>query len=383
MNCICSPAFQCPPIGKTTTHPHHKLPHATVTAGLQMTTTHHHEITHSMPSKNIEVIKSLEPWVAKSILPSLKPADKSWQPSDFLPNSSQPFDQFATEVQTLRDQSAMLPDAYLVVLVGSMITEEALPTYESFLNRHDGILDETGASANPWAKWTRGWTAEENRHGDLLRTYLYLSGRVDMLMIERTIQNLIASGMDAETENNPYMGFVYTSFQERATFVTHGNTARLAKERGDPLLARICGIIASDEKRHEKAYIKIVEKLLEVDTTTTMLAIAEMLQKRIKMPSHLMNDGHDTSLFSHYWAAVEGLGVFTVGDYANVLEFLVQRWRLENLEGLTSEGQRAQEYVCGLAPKIRKLQERNQEWAQKMEQHGVNFSWIFNKKVIL
>ncbi|MCI33900.1 stearoyl-acyl-carrier desaturase, partial [Trifolium medium] len=64
--------------------------------------------------------------------------------------------------------------------------------------------------------------------------------------------------LDPGTENNPYLGFVYTSFQERATFVSHGNTARLAKEGGDPVLARICGTIAADEKRHENAYSKIV-----------------------------------------------------------------------------------------------------------------------------
>lgn len=28
-----------------------------------------------------------------------------------------------------------------------------------------------------------------------------------------TIQNLISSGMDPKTENNPYLGFIYTSFQ--------------------------------------------------------------------------------------------------------------------------------------------------------------------------
>ena len=70
---------------------------------------------------------------------------------------------------------------------------------------------------------------------------------------------------DPGTENNPYLGFVYTSFQERATFISHGNTARLAKEGGDPVLARMCRTIASDEKRHETAYARIVEKLLEVD----------------------------------------------------------------------------------------------------------------------
>lgn len=42
------------------------------------------------------------------------------------------------------------------------------------------------------------------------------SGRVDLRQVEVTIQNLIGSGMDPKTENNPYLGFIYTSFQVRA-----------------------------------------------------------------------------------------------------------------------------------------------------------------------
>ncbi|KAL6321074.1 hypothetical protein AAG906_012067 [Vitis piasezkii] len=93
---------------------------------------------------------------------------------------------FSEQVRELRDRTAELPDEYFVVLVGDMITEDALPTYQTMINTLDGVRDETGASASPWAKWTRSWMAEENRHGDLLRTYLYLSGRVDIRMIERT-----------------------------------------------------------------------------------------------------------------------------------------------------------------------------------------------------
>ena len=33
--------------------------------------------------------------------------------------------------------------------------------------------------------------------------------------MEQTIQNLIGSGMDPKTDNNPYNGFIYTSFQAR------------------------------------------------------------------------------------------------------------------------------------------------------------------------
>lgn len=149
----------------------------------------------SMPPEKVEVFKSLENWASHRVLPLLKPVEKSWQPIDFLPNPAQNSEDFADEVRQLRERTSQLPDDYFVVLVGDMITEEALPTYQSMLNRFDGIRDETGASPSPWASWIRSWTAEENRHGDLLRTYLYLSGRVDMQMIDRTIQFLISSGM--------------------------------------------------------------------------------------------------------------------------------------------------------------------------------------------
>ncbi|KAL3574367.1 hypothetical protein D5086_024980 [Populus alba] len=249
----------------------------------------HVQVTHSMPPQKIEIFKSLEDWAEQNILVHLKPVEKCWQPQDFLPDPAS--DGFEEQVRELRERAKELPDDYFVVLVGDMVTEEALPTYQTMLNTLDGVRDETGASLSPWAIWTRAWTAEENRHGDLLNKYLYLSGRVDMRQIEKTIQYLIGSGMDPRTENSPYLGFIYTSFQERATFISHGNTARHAKEHGDMKLAQICGIIAADEKRHETAYTKIVEKLFEIDPDATVLAFADMMRKKIAMPAHLIEFG--------------------------------------------------------------------------------------------
>ncbi|KAJ4838048.1 Stearoyl-[acyl-carrier-protein] 9-desaturase 6, chloroplastic [Turnera subulata] len=342
-----------------------------------------HQKTHTMPPEKQEIFKSLESWASQNVLPLLKPVDQCWQPQSFLPDPTLPFPDFTEQVRALRERTDALPDDYFVVLVGDMITEDALPTYQTMINTLDGVRDESGASLSPWAQWTRAWTAEENRHGDLLRTYLYLSGRVDMLMIERTVQYLIGSGMDPGTENNPYLGFVYTSFQERATFVSHGNTARLAKEGGDPVLARICGTIASDERRHENAYAKIVEKLLEVDPNGGMLAVADMMRKKITMPAHLMHDGNDPHLFDHFSAVAQRLGVYTADDYADILQFLIERWGLQKLEGLTGEGRRAQDFVCGLAPRIRRLQERTVEKAKLLEPLRVRFSWVFNKEIAL
>lgn len=153
----------------------------------------HVQVTHSMPPQKIEIFKSLEDWAEKNILVHLKPVENCWQPQDYLPDPES--DGFYDQVKEIRERSKEIPDDYFVVLVGDMITEEALPTYQTMLNTLDGVRDETGASLTSWAIWTRAWTAEENRHGDLLNKYLYLSGRVDMKQIEKTIQYLIGSGM--------------------------------------------------------------------------------------------------------------------------------------------------------------------------------------------
>ncbi|XP_042381306.1 stearoyl-[acyl-carrier-protein] 9-desaturase, chloroplastic-like isoform X1 [Zingiber officinale] len=339
----------------------------------------HIQVTHSLPPQKIEIFKSLEDWAESNILVHLKPVEKCWQPQDFLPDPSS--EGFYEEVSELRERCKEIPDDYLVCLVGDMITEEALPTYQTMLNTLDGVRDETGASPTSWAIWTRAWTAEENRHGDLLNKYLYLSGRVDMKQIEKTIQYLIGSGMDPGTENNPYLGFIYTSFQERATFISHGNTARHAKEHGDLKLAQICGIIASDEKRHETAYTKIVEKLFEIDPEGTVLGFADMMKKKISMPAHLMYDGRDSNLFEHFSAVAQRLGVYTAKDYADILEFLVNRWKIGDLTGLSGEGNKAQEFVCTLASRIRRLEERAQ--AKAKQASTIPFSWIYDRKVQL
>ena len=47
-----------------------------------------------------------------------------------------------------------------------------------------------------------------------------------------------------------YRGFIYTSFQERATKISHGNVGKLLAAAGDPFGAKICARIAGDEARH-------------------------------------------------------------------------------------------------------------------------------------
>ncbi|HLU81374.1 MAG TPA: acyl-ACP desaturase, partial [Flavobacteriaceae bacterium] len=154
----------------------------------------------------LEVMQQLEPKIDGFIDTYLIPADKVWQPTDFLPNSQK--DSFFDEVTELRELAKELPYDFWVVLIGDTITEEALPTYESWLMDVDGINQRQGKEGNAWAKWVRHWTGEENRHGDTLNKYLYLAGRVNMKEVERTTQHLLNDGLDIGTDRDPYKNFV-------------------------------------------------------------------------------------------------------------------------------------------------------------------------------
>ncbi|NDU97673.1 acyl-ACP desaturase [Spirosoma terrae] len=298
----------------------------------------------------------------------LKPIETNWQPADFLPDSAQ--DNFLEEVKLLRESVRELTYDYVAVLVGDTITEEALPTYESWLMDMEGV-----DQSNPqnWTRWIRSWTAEENRHGDLLNKFLYLSGRVNMRAMEVSTQYLIADGFDIGTGRDPYRNFVYTSFQELATNVSHRRTATLAKQAGCPQLSKICGVIASDEMRHAKAYKAFVKQIFEVDPSEMMLAFEDMMRKKIVMPAHFLRETGVKigQTFSHFSDAAQRLGVYTTTDYIDILDDLLADWNIASISDLDDAAQRARDYLMALPARLRRIAERT-----KVPTLEYPFSWI-------
>jgi acyl-[acyl-carrier-protein] desaturase len=331
---------------------------------------------HSLPHHGKEVINSMHHWAKLNLLSHLKPVHKCWQPSDYLPDASSKY--FVDAVQELQKKSKNLPSEYLVTLVGNTVTEEAVPTYMNMLNLNDEIRDETGVEDHPWAIWTRSWTAEENRHGDVLNKYLYLTGRVNMRQVDASIQNLIKNGMNSRMENNPYMCFVYTSFQERATKISHSNIASKAKMFGDDMLYKICTSIAHDEARHEVAYTEIVDELFKLDPDGTMVSFANMMRNGIVMPSYLVSDdiheekNNGRTLFADYASVAEESGIYTTRDYADILEFLIKRWNIENIHVISHDACISREYLINHLNRIRKLDENKKKKFKK----NLVFSWI-------
>lgn len=322
----------------------------------------------SLKNKRLEVMQFLEQDVESLIQKYLIPVDSIWQPTDFLPNSES--ESFYEEVREIRELSKELPYDFWVVLVGDMITEEALPTYESWLMDVEGVQQ---VERNSWSKWVRHWTAEENRHGDVLNKYLYLSGRVNMKEIEKTTQYLISDGFDIGTDRDPYKNFVYTTFQELATYISHNRVAKLAKERGNKQLARMCKIISGDEMRHHNAYAEFVERIFKVDPNQMMLAFQYMMKEKITMPAHFLRESGDKigEAFVEFSNTAQRIGVYTSRDYVEILEKLIERWELANIQNLSDEAEKARDYLMKLPARLLRLAER-----MSIPKSSYEFKWV-------
>lgn len=320
--------------------------------------------------KNIrlEVMQTVEKEVDNYIDKYLIPVEKIWQPTDLLPDFQK--ENYMDEVHQIREEAKELGYDFWVVLVGDMVTEEALPTYESWLMDMEGV-DQHGR--NGWSKWIRHWTGEENRHGDVLNKYLYLSGRVNMREVEITTHHLINDGFEVGTGRDPYRNFVYTSFQELATNVSHKRVAQIAKKKGNKALFKMCNIIAGDEMRHHLAYREFVKIILEYDPSEMMLAFADMMKKRITMPAQNLRQsgGKMASAFDDFSNAAQRLGVYTTFDYVEILEKLIAYWEISKVENLTDEAERARDFLMTLPRRLSIIANR-----YKIPEDTNKFKWI-------
>lgn len=324
-----------------------------------------------MSIKNIrlEVMQTIERSMDQLLAKYLKPIEEYWQPADLLPDTRNP--DFSEEVKEIQGEARELDYDLFAVLIGDTITEEALPSYESWLMDVEGIHQE---EKKGWTKWVRAWTAEENRHGDLLNMYLYLSGRVNMREMEISTQYLLNDGLDIGTGHDPYRNFIYTSFQELATNISHRRVATLSKKSGNARLARICGTIASDEARHANAYMDFVRRIFEFDASEMMLAFEDMMKKKIVMPAHFLREsgGKAGELFAHFSDAAQRMMVYTTKDYIDILKTLIREWNIEKITGLNDKANKAREYLMKLPQRLQYISERI-----KIPDKRYRFKWIY------
>jgi acyl-[acyl-carrier-protein] desaturase len=181
-----------------------------------------------------------------------------------------------------------------------------------------------------------------------------------MKEVEITTHHLIKDGFDIGTSNDPYKNFVYTSFQELATYVSHNRVAQIAKNYGDKKLHKMCNLIAGDEMRHHLAYSEFVNQIFKVDPSEMMLAFQHMMKHKITMPAHYLRESGQkiSTAFEHFSDAAQRIGVYTASDYVDIMQKLSDKWEIDKISGLTDEAEKARDFLMKLPSRMIKISER-------------------------
>jgi acyl-[acyl-carrier-protein] desaturase len=130
---------------------------------------------------------------------------------------------------------------------------------------------------NGWSKWIRQWTSE-NRHGDLLNKYLYLSGRVNMREVEMTTQHLISDGFDIGTGRDPYKISCIQVFRSLRLMFLIIEWPKWLRNIIN-CLSKMCKMIAG-EMRHHHAYSEFVSAILRWIPSEMMIAFQYMMKQK-------------------------------------------------------------------------------------------------------
>ncbi|HWP83144.1 MAG TPA: acyl-ACP desaturase [Bacteroidota bacterium] len=322
---------------------------------------HHPGAEHETKSK-AEVLACLSPLV-DSLMQEHLEKRRLWFPSDFLPADEQMSDDDEAKAKQLRERARGMSDAVRVSVTLNLLTEEGLPHFHRILATHLG--DES-----VWSKWNYMWTAEEDRHGGILRDYarearLFKFRQVEMMQFAYQV-----SGFTPDWDKDPYKVFVYTSLQERATQVAHANTGKHAGEY-EPTLQGILTNIAADEARHYAFYRRVFKGLLEVDVNRALQSALSILPS-IEMP------GLTIPHFKEMADVVRRVGIYGPWDYKRIVEELLEFWRVEVLEGLNEVGRIAQEKIMQIPARLQKVAEYLD---QRTTRKSFSFDFLYGRLI--
>lgn len=255
-----------------------------------------------------------------------------WFPSEILPETPQTF---------------TVPAEVKVLLVLNTLTEEGLPSFHRLLATHLG-------ESSPMVSWTDLWTAEEDRHGTVLRDFLLRVVGLNMAEVERMQYAYQRQGFRPDWQLDPYQLIAYTILQEWATQISHQNVSKILK--GDePVLEVILGKIAKEEAKHLAFYRSVFAKILEQDPNDALVALSRVM-RGFAMP------GKNIPGFADLSAVSDHAKMFTSQDYCAILTGTSKFLGLTELDGLDDAGKRARDQILALPARLDRVSARRAQF---------------------
>ncbi|MFI5098950.1 MAG: acyl-ACP desaturase [Actinomycetes bacterium] len=298
------------------------------------------------------LLVDLEPEVAKELDRHLAVA-KDWYPHEYVPYSDgRTFDGILGGLAWSPEDSK-IPDVARTSLIVNLLTEDNLPSY------HFEIAHSFGRDG-AWGTWVHRWTAEEDRHGAVLRDYLTVTRAVDPVALENARMVHMSTGFRNSHETMLH-SLAYVSFQELATRISHRNTGAASK---DPICEQMMTRIATDENLHMIFYRNMLGAAFEREPNATMQAVRDVVLD-FQMP------GHTIEGFTRKSVQIAMAGIYDLRQHRDqVLVPVLRQWKVWDIEGLNAEAEKARtelaEFLDGLDVAASRFEERRDARAARV-----------------
>ncbi len=275
----------------------------------------------------LELLHELQPVVAENLNRHFT-ITKDWHPHDYVPwDEGRNFAAMGGEDWSAEQSD--LSETAKAAMVLNLLTEDNLPSYHREIATHFG---QDGA----WGTWVGRWTAEENRHGIVMRDYLVVTRGVDPVALENARMAHMTHGYQSGGKSM-LRTVAYVTFQELATRVSHRNTGKAC---GDPVADRMLARIAADENLHMIFYRNLVEAAFDRSPDDTMRAITDEVVN-FEMP------GSDMANYRRSSVMIAKAGIYDLRQHHDdVIMPVLRKWKVFEREGLGAVGEAARQELA-------------------------------------
>jgi acyl-[acyl-carrier-protein] desaturase len=296
------------------------------------------------------LLHDLEPTVEHLLARHLA-ASKEWFPHEHVPYG-RGRDAVPGEVWTEADADvagAQLTPEIRSALLVNLLTEDNLPYYFRSVER---MFGRDGA----WGTWVRRWTAEEGRHSMAIYGYLMATRAIDPHELERSRMAQVSGGI-APDPQTLHDGFAYLALQELATRISHRSTGRMI---GDPAGYDVMMRVAADENLHQLFYRDLAAAAIERDPDGMLVAIERQV-RTFEMP------GTGIPNFAEHARRIAAAGIYDLAVHHDqiLVPVVLRQWAVDQLEGLSAEGEQARDQLMKRLAKservARRLAERREQ----------------------
>ena len=287
-----------------------------------------------------EILRELEHVAAANVNRHLAVATP-WHPHDYVPWERGR--NFAAGGGADWDvEQSQLSEVARAAMITNLLTEDNLPSYHRQAAEYFSL-------DNAWGAWVGQWTAEENRHGIVIRDYLVVTRGVDPMALEQARMQHVTNGFGptAEEEERHKTDFLlsvaYVTFQELATRVSHRNTGKVCN---DPVADRLLQRVAADENLHMIFYRNMCAAALDLVPDQALDAVADVVEN-FRMPGQGMPD------FRRNGVLMAKHGIYDPRQHLEeVITPVLRKWRIFERNDFGPVGEQRREQLAAYLEKL-------------------------------